>query len=102
MNNLMPLTTTATDLQRNYKKVIKMVKKAKEPVTVLSNNRPEVVVMDYEAFASLSKVSRQKKDSLQKKSNFSEFFGKWSKKEAEEFDKVIEDAFEQINPEGWK
>lgn len=101
MNRLLPLTTTATELQRNYRKVIKMVKKSKEPVTVLSNNRPEIVVMDYDAFKT-NITRKEPKKSAKHSRSLDEFFGIWSKEEADEFDRVIEEMFEQVNPEGWK
>jgi len=50
MEGLMPATTTATELQRNYKRVVQRAKKIKKPLTVLSNNMPELVIVDYEAF----------------------------------------------------
>lgn len=37
-----------------------------------------------------------------KKNDFSEFYGVWSDKEAKEFNKIIEDSFERIDPEDWK
>lgn len=100
MNGVMPLTTTATQIQRNYKKVINMVKRAKEPVTVLSNNKPEVVIMDYRAFAGLSKGLPKKKAGRRK--SLGELFGSWSKEEGDKFDRVIEGMFEQVDPESWK
>lgn len=96
----MPNTTTATEFQRNYRKVIKMVKKIREPVTVLSNNKPDIVVIDYDVFADLLKILPRKK--VRQRRSLDELFGSWTKKEADEFDKFIEDAFEQINPESWK
>lgn len=96
----MPATTTATDLQRNFKRLKNKIKKGKEPVTVLSNNKPELVVMDYDTFKE--EYRRKKKLKKTKKSDFSEFLGVWTEEEADEFDAIIEDAFEQINPEDWK
>ncbi len=96
MNSLLPFTTTATELQRNYKRVVARAKKLGRPVTVLSNNKPELIVMDYSSF---------KKDSLKKagkKSGLEAVFGSWTKEEADKFDKIIEEAFEQIDPEDWK
>lgn len=100
MNGLMPPTTTATELQRNYKKVVEIVKKVKGPVTVLSNNKPEIVVMDYKVFTDFSRDLIKKK-AIRAKS-LDDFYGSWSKEEAKEFDKVTEDAFEQVNSESWK
>lgn len=59
MNGLMPHTTTATELQRNYKKVVKRAKALKEPIVVLSNNKPEGVYMDYEVFKSIQKRPKE-------------------------------------------
>jgi len=36
------------------------------------------------------------------KRDFSKFFGIWSKKEADEFDKIINEEFENIDEEDWK
>lgn len=41
-----PRTTTAREIQRNYRKIFDTVKKTKEPVVVMKNNKPEVVIMD--------------------------------------------------------
>lgn len=100
MNSLMPFTTTATELQRNYKKVVRMVKKSKEPVTVLSNSRPEIIVMDYRTFRDFSR--ELPKEKARHRKGLDELFGSWTKEEGDEFDKIIEEEFEQINPEGWK
>ena len=100
MTGLMPHTTTATELQRNYKKVARRAKKLKEPVTVLSNNKPELVVMDYGAFNSWQ-GDKGKMGSKNKK-GFDNLFGSWSDEEADHFNKVIEDAFERVNPDDWK
>lgn len=43
----MPYTTTVTELQRHFKKVARRVKRAKQPITVMSQNRPSMVLMDY-------------------------------------------------------
>ncbi|MBI4035559.1 type II toxin-antitoxin system Phd/YefM family antitoxin [Candidatus Daviesbacteria bacterium] len=41
-----PKMTTAREIQRNYRKIFDEVKKTKEPVVVMKNNKPEVVIMD--------------------------------------------------------
>ena len=43
---LFPRTTTAREIQRNYKKVFDTVKRTKEPVFVMKNNRPEIAIID--------------------------------------------------------
>lgn len=37
-----------------------------------------------------------------KKRDLSQFFGSWSKEEADEFDRIIEETSERIDPEDWK
>ena len=41
-----PRTTTAREIQRNYRKIFDEVKRTKEPVVVMKNNQPDVVIMD--------------------------------------------------------
>lgn len=41
-----PRTTTGRQLQRNYRKVFDLVKKTKEPVVVMRNNKPDVAIVD--------------------------------------------------------
>lgn len=98
MDNLMPMTTTATELQRNFKNISKKAKKLKKPLIVLSNNQPEGVYIDYNTF----KNTYYKKTSKKGKSDFSQFLGLWTPKEAEEFNKRIDDMFERIDPEMWQ
>ena len=43
---IFPKTTTAREIQRNYRKVFDEVKKTKEPVFVMKNNKPEVAIID--------------------------------------------------------
>lgn len=50
MNGLMPLTTTSTELQRHYKRVVRLAKRTKQPITVLSQNKPTLLVMDPTAY----------------------------------------------------
>jgi len=37
-----------------------------------------------------------------RKNRFDKFYGIWSKKEANEFDKIIQEEFETIDDEEWK
>lgn len=41
-----PNTTTAKQLQQNYRKVFDLAKKTKEPVIVMRNNKPDVAIID--------------------------------------------------------
>lgn len=94
MNNLMPPTTTATELQRNFKSVIKQVKQAKGPVTVLSNNKPELILIDYALFSRLQKKHTGN-------AGLEKLFGSWTQQEAEAFNTSIDTLTETIDDELW-
>lgn len=51
-----PRTTTGREIQRNYRKVFDLVKKTKEPVVVMKNNRPEVVIMDPKKLSEMEAI----------------------------------------------
>ncbi len=48
-----PKMTTAREIQRNYRKIFDEVKKTKEPIVVMKNNKPEVVIMDAKKLAEM-------------------------------------------------
>ena len=50
-----PKTTTVREIQRNYKKVFEEVKRTKQPVVVLKKNRPDIAIVDVQAFDELNK-----------------------------------------------
>lgn len=100
----MPITTTATELQRNYKNVTKKAKRSKKPLIVLSNNKPEGVFMDYDTFKNKYSDTPTLKKRTQK-SNLTgadAVFGTWTKEETDRFNKIIEEEFERIDPEDWR
>jgi hypothetical protein len=100
MNRLMPHTTTSTELQRNFKKVAARAKKLKEPIVVLSNNKPEFILMDSDSFGR--KYGQSIRKNQKAKSGLSSIYGTWTKDEADEFNKNIEEMFEQIDWEMWR
>ena len=57
MNTLMPKTVSVSDIQKNYRKVFDTAKRTKEPVIVLLNNKPDVAIIDYEAFENLREAA---------------------------------------------
>lgn len=57
MNTLMPNIVSVSDIQKNYRKVFDRAKRTKEPVIVLSNNKPDVAIIDYDEFETLRKVA---------------------------------------------
>ncbi len=48
--------TTAREIQRNYRKIFDEVKKTKEPVVVMKNNKPEVVIMDAKKLSEMEAI----------------------------------------------
>ena len=89
MNGIMPYTTTATEIQRHFKRVIKRVKKLKEPVAVLSKNKPSVVLMDYNKFNQMQASKKAKKP----------LFGIWKHLNirSTEIDKVVKEWDSKID-----
>lgn len=57
MNTLMPKTVSVSDIQKNYRKIFDIAKKTKEPVIVLSNNKPEVAIIDYSSLEALRRAA---------------------------------------------
>lgn len=52
-----PKTTTAREIQRNYKKIFDEVKKTKEPVYVMKNNKPQVAIIDAEKLSEIEAIN---------------------------------------------
>ena len=103
MSSLLPNTTTATELQRNYRNVVRIAKKAKKPITVLSNNKPDAIYMDYEAFIKEYLTKRVSKDAKSRRGEgIMRAFGSMTGEEADKLDRIIEEECERIDPEGWK
>ncbi len=57
MNTLMPRTVSVSDIQKNYRKIFDTAKETKEPVIVLSNNKPDVAIIDYSTLESLRRIA---------------------------------------------
>ena len=53
---MFPKTTTAREIQRNYKKVFDEVKKTKEPIFVMKNNKAEVAIIDVKKFEEMEAI----------------------------------------------
>lgn len=51
-----PKTTTAKDIQRNYRKVFDMAKKTGEPVIVMRNNKPDVAIIDVKKLEEMEAI----------------------------------------------
>lgn len=46
MMNLIPRMINVADLQRNYRAIVTSAKKHQEPIVVLSNGQPDIVLLD--------------------------------------------------------
>lgn len=53
---LFPRTTTAREIQRNYKKVFETAKRTKEPVFVMKNNKPEIAIIDAQKLEEMEAI----------------------------------------------
>ncbi len=78
--NTIPQIATVAQLQRNYRPLVTKVKKSGKPLFVLSNGKPDIVIMDIKTFENreerlqateeeylLSLVAEAKEESNQKK-----------------------------------
>ena len=54
MSKIMPKTASSKDIQQNYRALFNEVMASEEPLFVLNNNKPEVVVISIKTFESLS------------------------------------------------
>ena len=96
--------TTATEIQRDYKAVSKRARSSDEALIVMLNNKPDLAVMKYDLYQHLidNSISNKRIKKLKKDNDFSEFLGLWTKEEADEFNRVIEEEFEQVDPQDWR
>ena len=53
--NTLPQITTVADLQRSYRPLISRIKKSGQPLVVVRNGKPDVVIMDIHSFESREK-----------------------------------------------
>lgn len=58
----LPATASVREVQRNYKKLFDQVNKTKEPLFLLSNNKPKVVVLDFKVFQDMAKEKELTED----------------------------------------
>ena len=57
--DLLPNTVSARDIQRNYRKIFDRVKRLKKPVVVMTNNTPDVVIMNVKELENLYTKAEQ-------------------------------------------
>ena len=54
---MFPRTTTAREIQRNYRQVFDRVKRTKKPVVVMRNNKPEVAIIDIKELERIEAIA---------------------------------------------
>lgn len=104
MNTLQNLITS-TDVQRNYKMVANRAKVLEdEALVVMTNNKPEFAFMRFDLYDDLirNKTRRNKKSKTKEKVGLDSVFGTWTKEEADEFNRIVDEMNERIDPEDWK
>jgi len=104
---LMPVTTTPTELQRNYRNVVKKAKKAKDAIVVLSNNVPEAIYMDYdtyvEKFLKIKEINEAKTVGFTSANNeLLSLAGSINNEEARKLISDIDEMFETVDEDEWK
>jgi len=57
--DLLPNTVSARDIQRNYRKIFDRAKRSKKPIVVMTNNVPDVVIMDVKELEDLYTKAEQ-------------------------------------------
>lgn len=50
--NTIPQIATVADLQRNYRPLITSLKKSGKPLIIVSNGKPDVIIMDIPSYES--------------------------------------------------
>lgn len=67
MFKLMPKTASSRDIQKNYRALFNEVMDSEEPLLVLNNNKPEVVVISVKTFESLSRFREDYEQNMAQK-----------------------------------
>ncbi len=64
MSKIMPKTASSKDIQRNYRTLFNEVMDTEEPLFVLNNNKPEVVVISIKTYEELENSKEEYELSL--------------------------------------
>jgi len=54
---VLPKTTTAKELQKNYRRIFDEIKETGEPVIVMRNNQPDVVIIDANELSKMQAIN---------------------------------------------
>lgn len=90
----MPIYTTTTEIQRNFKAVIKKAKKAKDGVIVMSNNKPIGIYSEYSNHKNFDRKTAMR--------DLLSLAGTMSEEEVTRLNKDMDEMFEKIDEADWK
>lgn len=96
-----PVTISAREVQRRYKKVFETVKKTRRPVVVMANNTPQAAIISLEMLEEYNKIKDEKElfriiDEIQAKNadkDFDEVYKDVTKDVEEVRQKIYEETF---------
>ena len=101
--NALANITTPTEIQRNYKKVSKRARSLNEALIVISNNKPDLVVMNYDLYLqNFQNDKTRTADSLSANEELLSLVGGMTDEEVRKLNKDIDEMNEVIYPEDWK
>lgn len=102
MNSFSNLTT-ATEIQRDYKAVSKRARISDEALIVMLNNKPDLVVMNYNLYKQkYDKVDAETVGFASANDDLMSLVGSMTHEEVEKLNKDIDEINERIYPEDWK
>jgi PHD/YefM family antitoxin component YafN of YafNO toxin-antitoxin module len=101
MNNLTNLTTS-TEIQRNYKAVSKRARASDEALIVMLNNKPDLVVMNYDLYKQSYQKDAKTIGFSSANDDLMSLVGTMTHKEVVKLNRDIDDMNEKIYSEDWK
>ena len=67
MFHTMPKTASSKDIQRNYRTLFDEVIDTEEPLVVINNSKPEVVILSVKMYESLNELVEEHEQEMAKK-----------------------------------
>ncbi|MFA5947886.1 MAG: type II toxin-antitoxin system Phd/YefM family antitoxin [Candidatus Gracilibacteria bacterium] len=67
MFKAMPKTASSKDIQRNYRLLFDEVVSTEEPLVIINNSKPEVVILSIKAYESLNQANEEHEQAMARK-----------------------------------
>jgi len=67
MFHAIPKTASSKDIQRNYRTLFDEVVSTEEPLVIINNSKPEVVILSVKMYESLNKLVEEHEQEMAKK-----------------------------------